>query len=154
LCATGGGSFIFNAIGLIFMSGLKPVTDGLGYSSLWRLAMFFPGAVATRIPVVVQIEPASAGIPSPEGVLTAPGPEQFSEATVIEFGTVKEVFFSSRLPLEAEDRVRLRNQDGSLDATAIVVAVRLDGRQAAVAARFTGTVHNWIIQPEGHSVTA
>jgi hypothetical protein len=138
------------------MSGRLPSTGSFGSASLESLARFFPGAVATRIPVVVRVE-SGAGSVEPAGAgngASARNLDHGSEATVIEFGTAREVFFASRLPLEAEDRVRLRNQDGSLDAVAVVVAVRLDGGQAAVAARFTGAVRNWIIQPERDSLTA
>ncbi len=66
---------------------------------------------------------------------------------MIEFGTAREVLFSSTLPLEFEDQVQLVNSDGSLDARAIVVAVRYHGGGKAVAARFIGEVGNWIIKP-------
>ncbi len=66
---------------------------------------------------------------------------------MIEFGTAQEVIFASSLPLEFEDRVRLMNSDGSLDARATVVAVRYHEGRKAVAARFLGEVGNWIIKP-------
>jgi len=69
------------------------------------------------------------------------------EQTVIEFGTPREVLFASTLPLEFEDRLRLANSDGSLDARAVVVAVRYHDGRKAVAARFLGEVGNWIIKP-------
>jgi hypothetical protein len=69
------------------------------------------------------------------------------EQTVIEFGTANEVLFSSGLPLEFEDGVRVVNSDGSLDANAVVVAVRYHQGRKAVAARFVGEVSNWIIKP-------
>ena len=73
--------------------------------------------------------------------------EEAAENTVIEFGTPQEVLFSSQLPLEFEDKVRLMNQDGSFNAEAKVVAVQFEGGNMAVAARFTGNVSNWIIKP-------
>ena len=66
---------------------------------------------------------------------------------MIEFGTAREVLFSSTLPLEFEDQLQLVNSDGSLDARAIVVAVRYHDGRKAVAARFVGEVGNWIIKP-------
>jgi len=51
------------------------------------------------------------------------------------------------LPLEFEDRVRILNSDGSLDAGATVVAVRYHDGRKAVATRFVGEVGNWIIKP-------
>jgi len=71
---------------------------------------------------------------------------RLQEQTTIEFGTRQEVLFASTLPLEFEDRVRLANADGSLDARATVIAVRYHGGKKAVAARFAGEVGNWIIK--------
>ena len=98
-----------------------------------KLAQLFPSASPVRIPVRVMT------------LSTAPRPLQ--EQTVIEFGTEQEVLFSSTLPLEFEDRVRVANADGSLDARATVIAVRYDGGRKAIAARFAGEVGNWIIKP-------
>jgi hypothetical protein len=98
-----------------------------------KLARLFPSASAVRIPVRVTT------------LATAMRPSQ--EQTVIEFGTVNEVLFSSGLPLEFEDGVRVVNSDGSLDTSAVVVAVRYHEGRKAVAARFVGEVRNWIIKP-------
>ena len=98
-----------------------------------KLAELFPAASPVRIPV--RVTAASAGR------------RRLQEQTVIEFGTPQEVLFASTLPLEFEDRVRLANSDGSLDARAVVVAVRYHGGRKAVAARFLGEVGNWIIKP-------
>lgn len=102
-------------------------------SCVERLAQLFPSATPVRIPV--EVVSASGARP------------QFREQTVIEFGTPAEVLFGSNLPLEFEDRIRLSNSDGSLDAQATVVAVRYHEGRKAVAARFTGQVGNWIIKP-------
>lgn len=102
-------------------------------SCVEKLAQLFPGASRMRIPVRV----ATLG----------PGPRRLHEQTVIEFGTPQEVLFTSTLPLEFEDHVRLVNSDGSLDAHAIVVAVRYHNGGKAVAARFSAEVGNWIIKP-------
>lgn len=104
-----------------------------GQTCVERLAQLFPTASPVRIPVNVT-------------ALVA-GRRRLREQTVIEFGTAQEVLFSSKLPLEFEDRVRLVNSDGSLDARATVVAVRYHGGRKAVAARFVGEVQNWIIKP-------
>ena len=97
-----------------------------------KLALLFPNASPVRIPVRV----------------TALGAQRrrLQEQTTIEFGTAKEVLFASTLPLEFEDRVRVANADGSLDAHATVIAVRYHGGQKAIAARFAGEVGNWIIK--------
>jgi hypothetical protein len=98
-----------------------------------KLAELFPSASPVRIPVRVTT--------------VSTGRRRLQEQTVIEFGTAQEVLFSSTLPLEFEDRVRLVNSDGSLDARATVVAVRYHGGAKAAAARFVGEVANWIIKP-------
>jgi hypothetical protein len=98
-----------------------------------RLSRLFPSAMPVRIPV--KVEPLRAG------------PRLLHEQTVIEFGTAREVLFASNLPLEFEDRVRVVNSDGSLDAEAMVVAVRYHNGNKAVAARFVDNVENWIIKP-------
>jgi hypothetical protein len=98
-----------------------------------KLAQLFPSVSPVRIPVRVMT--------------VAAGRPRLEEQTVIEFGTAREVLFSSVLPLEFEDQVRLLNSDGSLDARATVVAVRYHGGRKAVAVRFVCEVGNWIIKP-------
>ena len=71
----------------------------------------------------------------------------FSESTIIEFGTPREVLFACSKPLEFGDVVRLRNSDGSLDTEASVVAVQYHPGQTVVAARFQKEVPNWIVKP-------
>lgn len=73
--------------------------------------------------------------------------EVFSENTVIEFGTPREVLFACAAPLEFADRIHLQNSDGSLDVEATVVAVQYHEGKMAVAARFTRDVTNWIVKP-------
>jgi len=97
-----------------------------------KLARLFPSALPVRIPVQVSA--------------LAAGRRRLQEQTLIEFGTAREVLFASSLPLEFEDRVRLANSDGSLDARATVVAVRYHDGVKAVAARFLDNVENWIIK--------
>lgn len=108
-----------------------PVCEG--QTCVEKLAELFPQASPVRIAVCVST--AGAGRPAAE------------EQTVIEFGTAREVLFASSLPLEFEDRVRLRNSDGSLDARATIVAVRYHSGRKAIAARFAEEVENWIIKP-------
>jgi hypothetical protein len=98
-----------------------------------KLAQLFPSVSPVRIPVCVTT--------------AVTGRRRLQEQTVIEFGTAREVLFTSTLPLEFEDQVRLVNSDGSLDACATVVAVRYHGGGKAVAVRFVGEVGNWIIKP-------
>jgi hypothetical protein len=104
---------------------------GLSQTCVEKLAQLFPSASQVRIPV---------------RVMTLSTARPLQEHTVIEFGTEQEVLFSSTLPLEFEDGVRVLNSDGSLDARATVVAVRYHQGRKAVAARFIGEVGNWIIK--------
>ena len=114
-------------------SDVSVAESGAMETCVEKLAHLFPNASAVRIPVKVV------------SLATAMRPLQ--EQTVIEFGTANEVLFSSGLPLEFEDGVRVVNSDGSLDASAVVVAVRYHEGRKAVAARFVGEVSNWIIKP-------
>ncbi len=106
-----------------------------------RLAEFFPEAVPVRIPVQVM-KIASEG----NGALLDSPVASTAEQTVIEFGTPGEVIFASRLPLDFEDTVRMKNFDGSFDVSAEIIAMQLDKGKIAVAARFLQNVTNWIIK--------
>jgi hypothetical protein len=105
-------------------------------SNVAGLARFFPEAAPVRIPVQLarrfDAEDSAAA--------------SFSESTVIEFGTPREVLFACNTPLEFADRIRLRTADGSLDIEASVVAVQYRPGQTVVAARFLGEVPNWIVK--------
>ncbi len=97
-----------------------------------RLARFFPNATPVRVPVrLTRVNFGGGG---------------YSESTVIEFGTNKEVLFASGLPLEFADRLRIENPDGSLDIDVSVVAVQYERGKTAVAARFLKDVPNWIVK--------
>jgi hypothetical protein len=97
-------------------------------SLVGSLAQFFPAATPLRLVVRVETDGGTA------------------EQTVIEFGTANEVMFASRLALEFGDRLRLSNADESFVATANVVALQFHAGEAAVAARFSQRVPNWIIR--------
>ena len=99
------------------------------------LARFFPDATAMRMPVQLA------------RVLQPGEPVDFSESTVIEFGTPREVLFACKTPLEFADILQLRNSDGSLNVEVSVVAVQYHPGKTLVAARFRGDVPNWIVKP-------
>jgi hypothetical protein len=103
-----------------------------GESGVNLLAQFFCNVTPLRIPIQVTA--------------LLKGGRIMRESVVLEFGTPYEVLFASALPLEFNDRVRLENSDGSLDAEATVVAVRYHEGRRAVAARFITKMANWIIQ--------
>ncbi len=96
-----------------------------------RLAEFFPAASPVRIPV--RVRRLSAG-------------RLDLENTIIEFGTPREIFFASALPLEFAERLRVQSPDASLDVEAQVVAVQYHEGRMAVVARFLGEVPNWILK--------
>lgn len=115
------------------LSAIPENSSAAGASCAEKLAELFPSASPVRIPVRIST--------------ARPGRRRLQEETVIEFGTAHEVLFTSQLPLEFEDSIRLANSDGSLDVRATVVAVRYHENRKAVAARFCGPVKNWIIRP-------
>jgi hypothetical protein len=105
-------------------------------SSVAGLARFFPEAAPVRIPV--QLARCDSGVGSSS--------DNFSESTVIEFGTPREVLFACATPLEFADILHLRNSDGSLDVEVSVVAVQYHPGKTVVAARFVKEVLNWIVK--------
>ena len=120
-------------IGELVLSEAEVMFASTEQTCIEKLAQLFTGISPVRIPVRV--------------LTTGTGRKRLQEKTVIEFGTAHEVLFSSTLPLEFQDRVRMLNSDGSLDAWATVVAVRYHDGRKAVAARFVGHIDNWIIKP-------
>jgi hypothetical protein len=118
----------------IFLSQQTEISSSAGEETcVQKLAGLFSAASAVRLPVRVM--------------KVGTGKKRLQEQTIIEFGTAREVLFSSTLPLEFEDRIRVVNSDGSLDVCATVVAVRYHDGRKAVAARFLTEVKNWIIKP-------
>jgi hypothetical protein len=105
-------------------------------SAVAGLARFFPEAFPVRLPVqLARILEAGDSTSA-----------TFSESTIIEFGTPREVLFASNTPLEFADVVRLRTSDGTLDVEASVVAVQYHPGRTVVAARFLKEVPNWIVK--------
>jgi hypothetical protein len=104
---------------------------GSANGDLERLAQFFPDGTRVKMPVQVVRLPLGSS-------------EEM--ATVLEYGTSREVIFRCELPVEFGDRVRLTNKDRSLDAEAEVTAVQIGASETLVAARFTADIPNWIIK--------
>jgi hypothetical protein len=103
-------------------------------NSVADLARFFPDAMPMRLPIQLT------------RILEDNGVSDFSESTVVEFGTSRELLFVSKAPLEFGDQLRVRNSDGSLDEPASVVAVQYQPGKTLVAARFKRDVPNWIVK--------
>jgi len=104
-------------------------------SAVAALARFFPEATSMRVPVQLARVVEQGQTPD------------FSESTVIEFGTPREVLFACKTPLEFADDLQLRNSDGSLNEEVRVVAVQYHPGKTLVAARFKRDVPNWIVKP-------
>jgi hypothetical protein len=114
--------------------GVAPARIAHGPSPVEALARFFPDATPVRMPVQLA------------RILDASVDADFSESTVLEFGTPREVLFACNTPLEFADELRLRTNDGSLDVRVSVVAVQYQPGKTLVAARFLGEVPNWIVK--------
>jgi hypothetical protein len=101
-------------------------------SAVERLVAIFPDASPVRVPVLV--------------VASRKEGRDLKENTTIEFGTSRIVFFFSKLPLELEEKIFLRNQDGSLGIEAIIIALQYEEGHRAIAAKFLTEDRNWIIK--------
>lgn len=108
------------------------VTDVRSESCVDKLAQFFPQAC----PVRIQVK------------LMAPrlGARTFVETTVVEYATPTEALFTSTLPFEFDDRLRVQEIDGALIAEAAVVAVQYHQNRKAVAVRFLTTPRHWVLK--------
>jgi len=109
---------------------------GADASAVAGLARFFPEAMPLRLSMQL-----ARGLD--EADLSA---AHFTESTIVEFGTSREVLFSCSTPLEFADLLRLRSSDGVFDFEASVVAVQYQPGKTIVAARFRKKVPNWIIK--------
>lgn len=114
--------------------GIAPARNAHRHSPVEALARFFPDATPVRMPVKLA------------RILDSSSDGDFSESTVLEFGTSREVLFACNTPLEFADELRLRTNDGSLDVRVSVVAVQYQPGQTLVAARFLSDVPNWIVK--------
>jgi len=71
---------------------------------------------------------------------------RMQEATVVEYGTEEYAIFSSTLPVEFADRVRISRDGGGRPAEATVVALQYHEGRKAVAVRFLGGPCEWMRQ--------
>ena len=98
-----------------------------------RLARFFPDAKPVQVRAVLT--PLRSGA------------KQVRESVLLEFASAEKAIFSSGLPLEFDDRVRLRHVEGNAECEAIVVAVQYQGGRKAVAVQFAGEQRLWVKRP-------
>jgi len=101
-------------------------------SAIERLVAIFPDASPVRVPVLV--------------VASRKEGRDLKETTTIEFGTSRVVLFFSKLPLELDERIFLRNADGSLGIEATIIALQYEEGHRAIAAKFLAEDRNWIIK--------
>jgi hypothetical protein len=108
-------------------------TDGSSSACAEQLARFFPDANAVQVRAFVTPLRIQA--------------KQLRESVMLEFANTERAIFSSELPLEFADRVRLSQLEGHAECDATVVAVQyLDGRKA-VAVQFAGEHRFWVKRP-------
>ena len=98
-----------------------------------QLARFFPLASAVRIPVQVTALRSSNS--------------RLREATVVEFCGPEHAIFLSTLPLEFDDKVKLKRERRGRSAEAAVIAVQYHDGRKAVAVRFLQDARHWVTQP-------
>jgi len=100
-------------------------------STVSKLAEYFPAATPVSVPVRLHATDNSGN--------------QFSQSTLIEFCTSREVLFAAPVPLEYQERILLESACGSFIADASVAAMRCDNSRRAVAARLARRVPDWIL---------
>jgi hypothetical protein len=74
------------------------------------------------------------------------GSANVREAVVVEFAAPGKAIFSSALPLEFGDRIRLANETGN-QAEAKVIAVQFQDGRTAVAAQVLNGQISWVSRP-------
>ena len=108
-------------------------TDGSSSACTEQLARFFPDANAVQVHAVVT--PLRSGA------------KQLRESVLLEFASTERAIFSSELPLEFADRVRLSQLEGNAECDATVVAVQYHDGGKAVAVQFAGEQRLWVKRP-------
>jgi hypothetical protein len=108
-------------------------TDGLSSACTEQLARFFPDANAVQVHAVVM--PLRSGA------------KQLRESVTLEFASTERAIFSSELPLEFADHVRLSQLEGNAECDATVVAVQYHDGRKAVAVQFAGEQRLWVKRP-------
>ena len=97
-----------------------------------ELARFFPATEPVHVRVVVAALRNISG--------------QIRESVLVEFASVEKAIFTSSLPLEFGDRVRLKHAEGTGETTATVIAVRYNEERKAIAVEFDDDC-SWVKRP-------
>ena len=108
-------------------------TDGSTSACTEQLARFFPDANPVQVRAVLR--PLRSGV------------DQVRESVVVEFASAGRAIFSSRLPLEFDDRVRISDAEGNAECDATVVAVQYHDGRKAVAVQFVDKQIFWVKRP-------
>jgi hypothetical protein len=106
---------------------------GLATACTEQLARFFPEAEPVQVHAVLT--PVRNGA------------KPVRESVVVEFASAEKAIFSSGLPLEFDDRVRLSQVQGNAECEATVVAVQYQDGRKAVAVQFAGEQSLWVKRP-------
>jgi len=72
------------------------------------------------------------------------GADQVRESVVVEFASAEKAIFSSRSPLEFDDRVRISDARGNAECVAAVIAVQYHDGSKAVAVQFADKQIFWV----------
>lgn len=98
-----------------------------------QLARFFPDAGPAQVCAVLR--PLRSGA------------DHIRESVLVEFASAERAIFSSRLPLEFDDRVRISDAEGNAECDAKVVAVQYHEGRKAVAVQFVDKQSFWVKRP-------
>ena len=108
------------------------ITDAVGCAE--QLARFFPKLSSVRI--AARVAPQRGGTSQ----------ARLQESAVVEYGSEEYAIFSSTLPLEFDDRVRISRDGGGRPAEATVIALQYHEGRKAVAVRFVDGPCEWMRQ--------
>ncbi|GAC1620782.1 MAG: hypothetical protein PVS2B2_16970 [Candidatus Acidiferrum sp.] len=98
-----------------------------------QLARFFPELAVVRVSVHIT------------AVLQ--GNSQLQEITLVEFAAGEILIFPSSLPLEFDDRIRIKKEGKAGSQEAIVVALQYHEGSKAVAVKLLQGPSDWITRP-------
>lgn len=98
-------------------------TTPIASNDTWvhKLGRLFPGGSMVNIPVSI--------------VPIGPRVKVLGERSLIEMQTPQVVLFNSKMPLQLNDILRLRNSDGSFKASVVIIALCYHDGGRGIAAR-------------------
>lgn len=121
-----------NVVGMVTTTTLtQPEVAAPGCTE--QLARFFPDAEPVQVRVLLTPLRTGAG--------------KLSESVLVEFASPERAIFTSTLPLEFDDRVRLRCVPDGGESDATVVAVQYHDGRKAIAVQFVSEQCDWVMRP-------